>query len=118
MSLSKIAVNLKASPTLAMNEAARVLREKGEAVIHLEKGRMPQVTFPHHMHQKALDNNCNACHDMFPKQSGIIKEMILQEKLKKKQVMNLKCLKCHKNRKKAGLAAGPTKCTACHVRSK
>ncbi|MCD6584877.1 MAG: cytochrome c3 family protein [Desulfobacteraceae bacterium] len=90
----------------------------GEAVIHLEKGRMPQVTFPHHMHQKALDNNCNACHDMFPKQPGIIKEMIFQEKLRKKQVMNSKCLKCHKDQKKAGLASGPTQCSACHVRSK
>ncbi len=90
----------------------------GAAVIHLEKGRMPQVTFPHHMHQKALNNNCKACHDMFPKQSGIIKEMILQEKLRKKQVMNSKCLKCHKDRKKAGLTAGPTTCTACHIRPK
>jgi len=45
MSLSKIAVNLKASPTLAMNEAARVLREKGEAVIHLGAGE-PKTKVP------------------------------------------------------------------------
>jgi len=45
MSLSQIAANLKASPTLAMNEAARVLREKGEAVIHLGAGE-PKTKVP------------------------------------------------------------------------
>lgn len=45
MSLSKIAINLKASPTLAMNEAARVLKEKGEAVIHLGAGE-PKTKVP------------------------------------------------------------------------
>ncbi|MBC2716079.1 MAG: cytochrome c3 family protein [Desulfobacteraceae bacterium] len=90
----------------------------GDEIIILEKGRMPQVTFPHQMHQTVLENNCNACHDLFPKQHGIIKEMITQEKLKKQQVMNSNCLKCHKERKAAGQKAGPVKCTQCHVRSK
>ncbi len=45
MTLSQIAANLKASPTLAMNEAARVLREKGEAVIHLGAGE-PKTKVP------------------------------------------------------------------------
>jgi len=91
---------------------------KGDEIIIIEKGRMPQITFPHQMHQKVLENNCNACHDLFPKQPGIIKKLITQEKLRNKQVMNGKCLKCHKDRKAAGKKAGPTKCTECHVRPK
>jgi aspartate aminotransferase len=38
MSLSQIARQIAPSPTLALNEEARVLREKGEAVIHLGAG--------------------------------------------------------------------------------
>ena len=38
MSLSQLASEIKESPTLALNEKARVLREKGEAVIHLGAG--------------------------------------------------------------------------------
>jgi len=38
MNLSKLARDIAPSPTLALNEEARVLREKGEAVIHLGAG--------------------------------------------------------------------------------
>ena len=38
MSLSVLAKSIAASPTLALNDEARVLREKGEAVIHLGAG--------------------------------------------------------------------------------
>jgi aspartate aminotransferase len=38
MSLSTLARSIAESPTLSLNEAARVLREKGEAVIHLGGG--------------------------------------------------------------------------------
>ncbi len=38
MSLSQIARSIKASPTLALNEKAAILREKGEPVIHLGGG--------------------------------------------------------------------------------
>lgn len=38
MSLSLIAKNIKASPTLALNEKAAILREKGDPVIHLGGG--------------------------------------------------------------------------------
>jgi len=38
MSVSQLARDIKASPTLAMNERARILREKGEPVIHLGAG--------------------------------------------------------------------------------
>jgi hypothetical protein len=93
-----------------------VAQNSGSEVVVFEKGKMPQVVFPHHRHQQKLNNECNACHDLFPMQTGVIKEMILQEKLKKQQVMNSKCVKCHKDRVQAGLAAGPVKCTECHAR--
>jgi len=102
---------------IVMNTGVSAEQDKGSEIVIFEKGRMPQVTFDHHMHQQKLDNECNACHDLFPMQAGIIKEMIAGEKLKKQQVMNEKCVKCHKDRKKEGLAAGPTSCTSCHVRS-
>ncbi len=35
MKLSKLASEIAESPTLALNEEARLLRERGEAVIHL-----------------------------------------------------------------------------------
>ena len=38
MSLSQLAREIKESPTLALNEKARILREKGEPVIHLGAG--------------------------------------------------------------------------------
>ncbi|MDZ7392654.1 MAG: hypothetical protein ONB25_07165 [candidate division KSB1 bacterium] len=38
MSLSYIAKTIKPSPTLALNEKAAILREKGEPVIHLGGG--------------------------------------------------------------------------------
>ncbi len=38
MSISQLAREIHESPTLRLNEAARVLREKGEAVIHLGAG--------------------------------------------------------------------------------
>jgi len=45
MSVSQIARDIKESPTLAMNEAARLLKEKGEAVIHLGAGE-PKTKVP------------------------------------------------------------------------
>jgi aspartate aminotransferase len=38
MSISQLARSIEASPTLAMNEEARILRQKGEPVIHLGIG--------------------------------------------------------------------------------
>jgi len=89
----------------------------GEEQITIEKGKMPAVTFPHRMHQKAL-GDCNSCHDLFPKKKGTIKDLVKQGTLKNQQVMNTKCISCHKDKKSAGEKAGPTKCTECHVRPK
>ena len=38
MSLSHLAQSIATSPTMALNEQARLLRERGEAVIHLGIG--------------------------------------------------------------------------------
>lgn len=38
MSISKLARSIAASPTLALNEQARILRQKGEPVVHLGAG--------------------------------------------------------------------------------
>ena len=38
MSISQLARSIAESPTLKLNEEARILREKGEAVIHLGAG--------------------------------------------------------------------------------
>jgi aspartate aminotransferase len=44
MSLSQIACSIPASPTIALNEEARLLREKGEPVIHLGIGEPKNKT--------------------------------------------------------------------------
>jgi len=44
MSLSRVASAISASPTLALNEEARLLRERGEAVIHLGIGEPKNKT--------------------------------------------------------------------------
>ena len=44
MSLSQMARCIKESPTLKLNEAAAILREKGEPVIHLGGGEPKSKT--------------------------------------------------------------------------
>lgn len=44
MSLSHVAVSIPASPTIALNEEARLLKEKGEPVIHLGIGEPKNKT--------------------------------------------------------------------------
>jgi aspartate aminotransferase len=44
MSLSQVALSIPASPTIALNEEARLLREKGEPVIHLGIGEPKNKT--------------------------------------------------------------------------
>ena len=44
MSMSTLARSIAESPTLSLNEAARILREKGEAVIHLGGGEPKNKT--------------------------------------------------------------------------
>ena len=90
-------------------------QNQGSESINLDAGRKAAVDFPHLLHQTAI-GDCNVCHSSFPKTAGAIKDLIEQKKLKKKQIMNKTCLKCHKAKKKAGEKTGPTKCSVCHVK--
>lgn len=90
--------------------------ERGAGVIKLNSGgAMAEVTFPHHVHQNAV-NNCNACHSVFPMTPSIIKEKISLQEFRKQQVMNGTCLECHKAMMKAGETTGPVVCNQCHIR--
>jgi cytochrome c-type protein NrfB len=88
----------------------------GAENIRIPAGAMAPVMLPHHFHQKVL-KDCNLCHDLFPKTSGIINDLKNQQKLQKKQVMTTKCIQCHQSRKDAGESAGPVECNRCHVRN-
>jgi hypothetical protein len=94
---------------------AAAVQNQGAKDIKLDGGSRGMVPFPHHLHQNAIAD-CNACHSIFPKTAGIIKDLKIQGKLKKKQVMNKSCIKCHREKKKAGVKAGPITCSQCHVR--
>lgn len=82
----------------------------------MDGGKRGAVDFPHHMHQERLAD-CETCHDLFPKSPGAIQEMKTSGSLKKKQVMNSKCISCHKRLKKEKEASGPVKCGQCHTRA-
>jgi len=90
-------------------------QNKGAETIQLNGGALPEVTFPHRLHQTVL-GDCNACHDLFPKAPKAIKELINNKTLQKQQVMNGKCIACHKAKQQAGAETGPIACNQCHVR--
>ncbi len=94
---------------------AVAVENEGAKDIKLDGGKKGVVAFPHHKHQDAI-GDCKVCHRIFPKTAGIIKDLKIQGKLKKKQVMKKTCIKCHKAKKKAGVKAGPTKCSQCHAK--
>ncbi|MBU4345491.1 MAG: cytochrome c family protein [Desulfobacteraceae bacterium] len=94
---------------------AVAVENQGAKDITLDGGKKGNVNFPHHLHQNAI-GDCKACHDLFPKTAGTIKDFKEQGKLKKMQVMNKICIECHKLKEKAGEKAGPTKCSQCHVK--
>ena len=81
----------------------------------IEGGSRGKVPFPHRTHQAVL-GDCNKCHDLFPQETGAISRLKEAGNLKKKQVMNTSCVKCHKAMQKGGGKAGPTTCSKCHVR--
>jgi hypothetical protein len=74
------------------------------------------VPFPHAAHQAAL-GDCSVCHELFPQEAGSIDALKASGDLKKKQVMNKHCTKCHKKMKKEGEKTGPTTCKSCHVKT-
>jgi hypothetical protein len=87
---------------------------KGKDHITLDGGKRGVVEFPHRLHQDKLADDCNACHQLFPKKIGIIKQMISEGKLDSKQVMNKHCIKCHKQLRRKNKPHGPTSCRQCH----
>lgn len=102
---------------VAVEENKDVAKEenKGAAQIDIPGGYKGKVPFNHQMHQTQL-KDCNTCHDLFPKAPGAIDDLKAKKTLKKKQVMNKLCIKCHKAEKKAGNKTGPTTCSKCHVK--
>jgi len=90
-------------------------QEIGASHITLNGGKRGKVGFPHHQHIDTL-GDCNVCHDLYPLSPGAIDDLKAQGKLKKKQVMNKQCIKCHRAEKKTGNKAGPTTCSKCHIR--
>jgi len=104
-----------ATESPATNGAAT--QNRGAAEIDLPGGTRGLVPFPHHQHQDKL-GNCEICHSVFPQKTGIIGELKAQGKLEKKQIMNTLCIKCHRQKKREGVKAGPTTCAKCHIREK
>jgi hypothetical protein len=88
---------------------------KGAPQMSLDGGKSGPVPFPHLAHQKVLAD-CSVCHELFPQKAGAIDALKASGELKKKQVMNKHCTKCHKQMKKEGQKTGPTTCKACHVK--
>lgn len=101
--------------SIALSDAP--VENKGAAEIKLAGGKRGPVPFPHHRHQDKL-GDCDICHSVFPQEAGIIERLKAQGKLKKKHVMNKLCNKCHKQKKRKGIKAGPTTCKNCHIKEK
>ncbi len=110
-----IATLVLAAASIALSNAP--VENKGSAEITLPGGSRGPVPFPHHQHQDNLVD-CQICHSLYPQKAGIIEEFKAAGTLKKKQVMNKQCTKCHKQTKKEGLKSGPTTCAKCHIKEK
>ncbi len=107
------AILLLISGIILTTALAAAVQNKGAENIELYGGKTGKVSFPHHQHQKTL-GDCKICHDVFSQESGSIESLKAQEKLKKKQVMNKHCIKCHRAKKSAGEKTGPVRCKECH----
>lgn len=100
---------------IVLSSAIVFAQEKGKKEIMLEGGRQGNVPFSHHMHQDII-KDCMVCHADFSQVSGSIMAAKKAGILKKKQVMNKTCIKCHRAKKKAGEKYGPIKCSKCHIK--
>ena len=100
---------------LILSSAIVFAHSKGKEEIILQGGKMGNITFPHHMHHGVV-NDCMVCHKDFSREPGSLQAAKDKGALKKKQVMNGTCLKCHKDRKKAGEKYGPVSCSGCHTK--
>ncbi len=98
---------------LAAGAAAAV--DNGPAKIDIYGGSSGKVPFPHAAHQKRIQD-CKVCHSVFPEKPDAIKTMKAEGTLKPKKVMNLQCIKCHREEKRAGKPHGPLTCKSCHIK--
>ena len=89
---------------------------KGADHIELFGGKSGPVPFPHRAHQEVL-TDCTVCHELFPQETGAIEKLKASGDLKKKQIMNKHCTKCHRKMKKEGRKTGPTTCKSCHIKN-
>lgn len=88
---------------------------QGPDRIVIDGGVSGKVPFPHAQHQDRI-GDCNVCHAVFPQATQAIRKMKEAGKLKPKKVMNLQCIKCHKQAKRDGKPHGPLTCNSCHVK--
>lgn len=108
------AIALTAGAVIFCAAAAVAVVDQGAAEFVMDGGSRGAVDFPHKRHQEVLEGDCSTCHDLFPMERGVIEKMKAEKTLKKKQVMNDHCVKCHRDRKKAGQSYGPISCSKCH----
>ncbi len=110
--MRRIFVGILAASLLGVMTVA-VAANRGPGQIDIYGGSSGKVPFPHAQHQERIAD-CNACHSVFPQQTDAIKTLKDEGTLKPKKVMNLQCIKCHKEEKRAGNPYGPLTCTSCH----
>ncbi len=101
---------------LTVFSAAFSTQNPGAENMILEGGKTGDVPFPHKLHQES-QTGCDTCHHLFDQESGSIERLKSENILRAKQVMNIQCLKCHREMKKAGKPTGPVTCNTCHVKS-
>jgi len=89
--------------------------DKGAESIVVNGGSIGMVPFPHGRHQGILVD-CKPCHDLFAKEAEVIDKLKAENKLQKKEVMNM-CKGCHQDLAAKGQKAGPTACKDCHKKS-
>ena len=112
-----VAVMVVSAVALLFAWGASAQTGKGAEQIKLAGGSSQgQVPFPHHRHQKAMGDECMACHALFAQEPGSIAKAQTEGKLAPKQVMNTMCIQCHRDRKQAGQTSGPISCAKCHVK--
>ena len=104
-----------AAAVLGLSVAMAAASNRGPDHIDIFGGRSGNVPFPHAQHQDRI-KDCNVCHSVFPQETEAIKKLKEKGTLKPKKVMNLQCIKCHKQEKKAGKPHGPVTCNTCHVK--
>ncbi|WP_319405583.1 cytochrome c3 family protein [uncultured Desulfosarcina sp.] len=102
-----------AAAVLGFFAAIAAAANHGPETINIFGGQSGNVPFTHAQHQNRL-NDCNVCHSIFPQETDAIKRMKESGALKPKKVMNLQCIKCHKEEKRAGKPHGPITCSTCH----